>query len=1116
MTLSRRSTPALDPNPLWYQDAIIYQAHVKSFYDSDGDGIGDFRGMTDKLDYLQDLGVTALWILPFYPSPLRDDGYDTAQYTGVHPSYGTLADFHVFLRELHRRGIRLITELVLNHTSDQHEWFQRARTAPPGSRWRNFYVWSDTAEKYREARIIFKDFEASNWSWDPEAHAYYWHRFYSHQPDLNFESPDVRRSMLRVVDFWMRQGVDGLRLDAVPYLYEQDGTTCENLPQTHGFLKELRRHIDERFADRMLLAEANQWPEDAAAYFGDGDECHMAFHFPVMPRLFIALYQENRFPIVDILQQTPSIPANAQWAVFLRNHDELTLEMVTDEERDYAYRVYASDAQARINLGIRRRLAPLLGNNRRRIELLNGLLFSLPGTPVLYYGDELGMGDNIYLGDRNGVRTPMQWSADRNAGFSRANPQRLYLPVIIDPEYHFEAVNVEAANNNPSSLLWWMKRLIALRKRYLALGRGNLQMLRVNNPKVLAFVRTYGDEQVLVVANLSRFAQPVELDLRAFAGIAPVELFGQTRFPQIGDLPYLLTMGPHSFYWMDVTRTREQIDVATTPTLPTVPLAGRWDSLLTGQDRDRLEAVLPAYLRRQAWVVGRHRSVRSAQIATAVRLGRSSRSPWIALVDVMFGDGVAERYHLPLGYATGEAAERLVREQPTACVTTTKERDALGVIYDACYDPAFGHHLVRAIASKHQFEGLAGRVQGTLLAPQSALRAAMGDVAELRPGDFHNTVLSFGENVVLKVMRRVGGGEDPEMELGRVLSHSPLDAPAAPLLGALEYVDRRGRRGASTLAVVHGCIPQSVTAWQHATDALGRYFELALARADALPLVQAEDRNPPPLLELAGRTPPPLVEETIGAYLADARLLGRRTAGLHLALANIVGSPAFAPEPLTSLYQRSLYQSLRNLAARSLTLLRGAVDRLPATERELAADVLQLEPQVLARFQVVTQAALGGLRIRGHGDYHLGQLLYTGRDYVVIDFEGEAERSLDDRRSKRSPLRDVAGMVRSFYYAAHSAFTGQNAAGLIRDTDVETLRLWARFWYRWVSAAFLGAYLEAVAGSGLLPSDPRQLAGFLDVLLLERAVHELGFELEQRPQMMALPLQAIKELLAAP
>jgi maltose alpha-D-glucosyltransferase / alpha-amylase len=526
----------LEDDPLWYKDAIIYELHVRAFQDSDDDGIGDFRGLTSRLDYLQDLGVTAIWLLPFYPSPLRDDGYDIADYTSIHESYGNMRHFKRFLREAHKRGLRVITELVINHTSDEHPWFKRAVRSKPGSTYRDFYVWSDTPEKWEETRIIFQDFEHSNWAWHPEADAYYWHRFYSHQPDLNYDNPEVVAAVKDVIDFWMDMGVDGMRLDAIPYLIQRDGTNCENLPETHEILRDLRKHLDANHDNRMFLAEANQWPEDAAAYFGDGDECHMNYHFPLMPRLFMAVRMEDRFPLIDILQQTPEIPDNCQWAVFLRNHDELTLEMVTDEERDYMWRSYARDQRMRINLGIRRRLGPLLGNNRRLIELLNGLLLSMPGTPVLYYGDEIGMGDNVYLGDRNSVRTPMQWSADRNAGFSRANPQSLYLPVIIDPEYNFETVNVEAQQNNPSSLLWWMKRLIALRRQHQVFGRGSIEFLNPENAKVLAFVRELGDDRILVVANLSRFVQAVELDLSRFKGMSPVEMFGRNPFPPIGDL----------------------------------------------------------------------------------------------------------------------------------------------------------------------------------------------------------------------------------------------------------------------------------------------------------------------------------------------------------------------------------------------------------------------------------------------------------------------------------------------------------------------------------------------------------------------------------------------------
>jgi maltose alpha-D-glucosyltransferase / alpha-amylase len=544
-------------DPFWYRWAIIYQLHVRSFFDSNGDGVGDFRGLTSKLDYIQQLGATAVWLLPFYPSPLKDDGYDVSDYRNVHSSYGTLRDFKTFLREAHHRGLRVIIELVLNHTSDQHPWFQRARNSPAGSRWRNFYVWSDRVDRYRDARVIFKDYESSNWTWDPAAGAYYWHRFYHHQPDLNFDNPEVVKAILQVLDHWLRMGVDGVRLNGVAYLFEREGTDCENLPETHQLLKHLRHHVDSRYRGRALLADANQWPEDAVAYFGNGDECHAAFHFPLMPRLFMAAQMEDRAPIADALQQTPAGPPGSQWVLFLRNHDELTLEMVTEEERTAMYRYYARDQQARVHRGIRRRLAPLMANDRRKIELLNGLLMSLPGTPVVYYGDEIGMGDNIYLGDRAAVRTPMQWCPGRNGGFSEAETQQLFLPAITDPRYHYETVNVRNQSDNPSSLLSWLKRAIAVRKRSSALTGGSLELLHPTNHKLMAFFRR-AEETVLVVANLSRHAQAAQIDLSELAGMVPVEMLGQVPLPPIGQLPYMLTLPPHGFLWLAL-RDAEQL-----------------------------------------------------------------------------------------------------------------------------------------------------------------------------------------------------------------------------------------------------------------------------------------------------------------------------------------------------------------------------------------------------------------------------------------------------------------------------------------------------------------------------------------------------------------------------
>jgi maltose alpha-D-glucosyltransferase/alpha-amylase len=544
---------ALQEDNLWYKDAVIYQLHVRTFCDSNGDGIGDFVGLTQRLDYLQELGTNTIWLLPFYPSPLRDDGYDIADYTTVHPSYGTLDDFKAFLTAAHNRGLRVIIEMVMNHTSDQHPWFQEARSSQDNPK-RDWYVWSDSDTKYQGVRIIFIDTELSNWSWDPVSKSYYWHRFFSHQPDLNFDNPAVFEAMWEIMRFWLDMGVDGFRLDAVPYLVEREGTSCENLPETHAVIKEVRKRLDQFYPGRMLLAEANQWPADVRAYFGDGDEFHAAFHFPLMPRMFMAVKLEDRKPIIEILDQTPPIPENCQWCIFLRNHDELTLEMVTDVERDYMYDEYATDKTMRINLGIRRRLAPMMENDRRRIELLNGLLMSMPGTPIVYYGDEIGMGDNIYLGDRNGVRTPMQWNGGTNAGFSFADPERLYSPLISNSVYGYQVVNVDSQRRFSHSLLSWMKALIKTRNSYRVFSRGTMEFLRPSNHRVLAYIRELGNEKILVVNNLSSSAQAVELDVQRYKGYIPIEMFGRNLFPRFGELPYLLTLGPYQFYWFRLRR----------------------------------------------------------------------------------------------------------------------------------------------------------------------------------------------------------------------------------------------------------------------------------------------------------------------------------------------------------------------------------------------------------------------------------------------------------------------------------------------------------------------------------------------------------------------------------
>jgi maltose alpha-D-glucosyltransferase/alpha-amylase len=1102
--------------PDWYKDAVIYEVHVRAFADSDGDGIGDFIGLTQKLEYLKDLGVTAIWLLPFYPSPLLDDGYDIADYTDVHPSYGTIRDVRMFIREAHRRGLKVITELVCNHTSDQHAWFQRARRAAPGSPQRDFYVWSDTAEEYKGTRIIFKDFETSNWSWDGYANAYYWHRFYHHQPDLNFDNPRVREAIIRVMDFWLEMGVDGLRLDAIPYLFERDGTSSENLPETYAFLRELRAHIDANFEGRMLLAEANQWPEDAVAYFGDGDLCQMAFHFPLMPRLFMSIHMEDRFPIVDIVRQTPQIPENCQWAVFLRNHDELTLEMVTDEERDYMYRVYAVDQSMRINLGIRRRLAPLLGNHRRRVELMNGLLFALPGTPVIYYGDEIGMGDNVYLGDRNGVRTPMQWSGDRNAGFSKANPQKLYLPVIIDPEYNYETVNVEAQMENPHSLLWWTRRLIALRKRYQAFGRGTLEMLNPENRKVLAFVRRYKDEAVLVVANLSRFVQGVTLDLAEFKGMTLVEMFGRIEMPGPIEGQYFLTLGPHSFYWFALEPARVEalatswLDESGEAPLQTV--RGSWHQLLEPGNATLAER-LPGFLASRRWFAGKGRTVRSASIEEAVAMtpaGARNGGAWayICFISVQYATGTAETYVLPLAYKTGEEAYERQSQTPEAVFVRVRSGDGEeGILYDALYDEAFSALLLRCIDRGTRLKAKDGEVAGSRTAAMRRIERPKELQASVLRAEQSNTSINYGDALLLKMFRRIEPGLNPDQEIGTFLTEQGF--PHAPkVAGVIEY--RRRRKEPITLGVLSEFIRKESDAWQLTLDALRDFFDRTATMDGANEALPATVET---LLRLTEEEPPALVGETIGAFAEAARLLGVRTAEMHAALGSGPEGSEFAQEAFTPYRQRSLYQSMRNLATNSFALLAEHVKAKEAASREAVA-VMKLEDAILARFRGVVNRSLTSTLLRNHGDFHLGQVLYTGNDFVITDFEGEPSRSLNERRLKRSPLRDVAGMLRSFSYAANSALRERRERGMPEDSE-HGLEAWGRFWQVWVGSIYLGSYLERAREAGFLNASVDEIELLLGIFMLEKAVYEVGYELNNRPDWLNVPLQGILELLQA-
>jgi maltose alpha-D-glucosyltransferase / alpha-amylase len=1100
-------------NPHWYKDAVFYELRVRSFYDSNADGVGDFPGLTAKLDYLQSLGVTALWLLPFYPSPMRDDGYDISDYTNIHPICGTLRDFKVFIREAHRRGLKVVTELVLNHTSDRHEWFQRARRSPAGSTFRDYYVWSDTPERYKDARIIFADFEPSNWSWDPMAKAYYFHRFYSHQPDLNYDNPAVIREIRRVIAFWLGLGVDGLRLDAVPYLFKREGTNCENLPETHAFLRELRAYIDANFPDRMLLAEANQWPEDAVAYLAEGKECNMAFHFPLMPRIFMSVRMEDRFPLTDIWAQTPEIDPGCQWALFLRNHDELTLEMVTDEERDYMYRAYAQDARMRVNLGIRRRLAPLLGNHRRTIELNNALLFSLPGTPVIYYGDEIGMGDNVYLGDRDGVRTPMQWSADRNAGFSAANPQRLILPVIIDPEYHYQSTNVEAHESNRHSLLWWMRRLVALRKQHKAFGRGSMEFLSPDNSHVLAFVRAYEGEQILVVANLSRFVQYVELDLAEFKGMTPIELFGRTPFPPIGDLPYLLTLGPHGFFWFAI----EQPKLASTTELPSyelprIQMNGSFDGILRGEARRQLERLMPRYLPHCRWFRSKSRSINNVTIADTMPMSEAPNGPHLALLNVEYSNSEPETYLLPLAIATGDRARDVRSRWPDQIIaevnTIASDGDGAGVLYDAVVDSEFLTTLFEIVARRRRHRGAVGEL---LPGATQAFHQLRGDPeSHLEPrvlkAEQSNTSVVYGDRFIIKLFRRIEAGLNPDLEVGRFLTSRALFSHVPPLAGWIDY--RTGNAEKRNLAVLQGFVPNEGDAWQFTLGELHRYLENAATMSEPAPSTQKT------LIELlALNEPDPLAAELLGHYLGSARLMGKRLAELHLALTSTTDDPDFAPEPYSTLYQRSTFQSMQNLLARVMRALGSRASLVPKDLREQAQLIASHQREIGARFDDFRRCPLSLVRMRIHGDLHLGQILYTGKDFAIIDFEGEPARPLSERRLKRAALRDVAGMLRSFHYAALTSTMEQLKIGALGKFDFAGMEPWTNFWRTWSSWSFLKGYLEAGGHASFIPKDDNELRILLDAFVMEKAIYELGYELNNRPEWLLIPLLSIGQLL---
>ena len=1092
-----------EADALWYKDAVIYEVHVRAFCDSNDDGIGDFPGLTSKLDYIHSLGVNTIWLLPFYPSPQKDDGYDISDYHGVHPSYGTRADFRNFVREAHRRGLRVITELVINHTSDQHPWFQAARAAPPGSPKRDFYVWSETDKRYPDARIIFTDTERSNWTWDPVAGAYYWHRFFSHQPDLNFDNPRVARAVGRIMRYWLDQGVDGLRLDAIPYLIEREGTSCENLRETHAIIKQLRALVDAHYPDRMLLAEANQWPEDVRDYFGDGDECHMAYHFPLMPRMYMAIAQEDRHPIADILGQTPEIPESCQWAIFLRNHDELTLEMVTDRERDYMFQMFAADPKARINIGIRRRLAPLMENDVNRIKLINSLLLSMPGSPIIYFGDEIGMGDNFFLGDRDGVRTPMQWSPDRNAGFSRADPQRLFLPPIMDPVYGYEAVNVEAQERDRSSLLHWMRRMLRVRSGYRAFGRGTLRLLRPGNRKILAYLRQYGDEDVLCVANLGRHAQAVELNLGEFKGRVPVEIVGEVPFPPIGELPYMLTLPGHAFYWFRLARDVESppwhMDQLPREDLPALVLFDGWNSFfrervvpwrirLAERLREQLEQdVLPGFLATRRWYTehGERRAPR-VELRDSAEWG-SAGARWLFAILEVDVDGAQGpvRYQLPLSLAWEDDGGRDMQITPVA-LARVREHSRVGLMLDALLDERCLREMVEAIGRADELRCEHGRIR---FVPTSAFARLRGGAevdltASAAPVQGSNTAITLGDRLFLKAYRRLAPGPNPEYEVGRFLTETVPFEHVAALAGAVEYVDQAGR--VQTLAVLQQYVPNQGSAWDYTLDYLSRFLEDVRSGADA------NDRD------------------THGAYLELVGTLGARTAALHVALATPTGDPAFDPRALeTSELQRSS-ERIRKEAASVLDVLERQRDAWPAAIGSDVQALLQRRDELLRQLAGPESRRSTGLKTRHHGNYDLGQVLVVHNDFAIVDFE--AERHDARPAGFDSPLRDVAGLLRSIAYVSEHAL--ERALARRPDEHASLERARSR-WTAFARQRFLERYEAAIGDRGICPA-PAEARALLHLYEIERNLHDVRCQLGQRPDLLPASLRSLLALLRQP
>jgi maltose alpha-D-glucosyltransferase / alpha-amylase len=1099
-----KTSTVIDDKLHWYKDAIIYELHIKAFRDSNGDGIGDFQGLLEKLDYLQELGVTAIWLLPFYPSPLKDDGYDIADYYSINPSYGNIQQFKQLLDEAHNRNLKVITELVINHSSDQHPWFQRARRAPKGSPEREYYVWTDDPNQWKDVRIIFQDYEASNWTWDPVAQQYYWHRFFHHQPDLNYDSLQVQEEVFKIMDYWCEMGVDGFRLDAVPYLYEREGTNGENLPETHAFLKKLRARIDEKYPGTVFLAEANMWPEDSASYFGNGDECHMNYHFPVMPRMFMSLQMEDRYPITDIFDQTPEIPENCQWAIFLRNHDELTLEMVTDEERDYMYKVYAKDPKAKINLGIRHRLAPLMENNRRKIELMNCLLFSLKGTPVIYYGDEIGMGDNYYLGDRDGVRTPMQWTPDRNAGFSLANPQKLYLPLILDPEYHYEALNVEAQWRNPSSLLWWMKSIINMRKKFKAFSRGDLKFINLENPKVLAFTRSYEGESMLIIVNLSRYSQPAEIDLREYKGFVPVEVFSKNKFPAVKEnSPYFFTLAGYSYQWFQLRKVHITID-STTP-VSEIQL-NEWSDIVKDYKLEELENnILPDFLLKTRWFTNKEKSIYDINITNTFKLPLPQDNAIILLMEVTYESGLPHTYQLPITLVEEKFANKLNETHPEAVVCSVKIGEASHFIVDAFYVPGFQKAILDKMVKGDtlQLDGSEIRFYGN-----DSLLKYCNEREEIKsrvvPVEDTNTSIAYDNCFFLKMYRHVDRSINPDVEVTRFLTEQVKFPQVPDFVGAIEW---HFQKDIVVLGMMQDMVEYHGNGRSFMLERLNNFHERISARAEYPSFQLKENLSDPVDYE---KVPEDLKEFVSGTVAEGVRLIGVRTGEMHKALASSSGLVDFKPEDFSLHYQRSLFAGLQSLVREAFQNLERSVSTLDEEARQEAHEILGRKDEILTKLKRIYTKKIDVAKIRIHGNFHLRKVLFTGKDVAILDFGGDPSRSYSERRLKRSALRDVASMIRSFYYVAYE--------GLLLKSDIsneerQKLKSFADLWIHYVSGYYMQSYLDSVKDTTFIPKDKDDLEVLLQTFLLQKALQSLNYELNNRKELVIIPLRLIKSII---